>query len=188
MTKTLKNNIITLPNILSFFRLLLIPCFVYTYTARNSSVETAAIILLSGITDICDGFIARKFSMISDLGKILDPVADKLTQLFMMMCLLDRFPAMMLPLIILVFKEFTTGIFSFVVIKKTGLVMSADWHGKACTALLYATMFLHIVWTRIPPAISICLIAICAVLMAVSYILYFARNVRALSYPGKSAD
>lgn len=99
---------------------------------------TACVLILSGLTDLADGYIARRFNMTSDLGKALDPVADKLTQAAMMLCLLTRFRLMLIPLSIIVIKELVTGVFSLVVIKKTGRVMSADWHGKLTTLLLYA--------------------------------------------------
>ena len=123
-------NCITIPNMLSVFRLILIPFFVYAYCVEQNFWKTAALLALSGISDTADGYIARRFNMVSDLGKIIDPVADKLTQAAMLLCLLTRYPLMLLPLLLLTFKEVSTGIMSLIVIRKTGLVMSADWHGK----------------------------------------------------------
>ena len=79
----------TIPNILSCFRIVLIPVFVWQYINvpdDQIALWPILILILSGITDILDGFIARRFNMISDLGKMLDPVADKMTRI------LPRYP------------------------------------------------------------------------------------------------
>lgn len=75
-----KEQLLTIPNLLSVVRLLLIPLIVWLYCARQEYELAVLFILLSGATDVVDGFIARRFHMVSDFGKILDPVADKLTQ------------------------------------------------------------------------------------------------------------
>ena len=110
-------NCITIPNMLSVFRLILIPFFVYAYCVEQNFWKTAALLALSGISDTADGYIARRFNMVSDLGKIIDPVADKLTQAAMLLCLLTRYPLMLLPLLLLTFKEISTGILILIVIK-----------------------------------------------------------------------
>ena len=74
------NRIITVPNLLSFFRFCLIPVIIWSYCVKENPLLAGEILLLSGLTDLADGYIARRFHMISNLGKILDPVADKLTQ------------------------------------------------------------------------------------------------------------
>lgn len=108
-TNNYKNKILTIPNVLSFFRLCLIPLFVWLYYSQQKYLETAYILMLSGATDIIDGFIARKYHMISDVGKVLDPIADKLTQAAMLFCLFTRFPLMIVPLALLLVKELYMG-------------------------------------------------------------------------------
>lgn len=85
--------ILTIPNLLSVFRILLIPLIVWLYCGKQDYLLAAWVLLLSGVTDIADGFIARHFHMVSDLGKVLDPIADKLTQTVALVCLLTRFRA-----------------------------------------------------------------------------------------------
>ena len=80
MEEKYKHKIITIPNILSLFRLLLIPVIMWLYIVRKDPLWTTAVLALSGITDIVDGIVARKCHMVSDFGKAFDPVADKLTQ------------------------------------------------------------------------------------------------------------
>lgn len=173
-----KHQIFTIPNLLSFFRLLLIPVIVWLYCEKQAYGLTLAVLILSGVTDIADGFIARRWNLISDFGKALDPVADKLTQIATLWCLLSRFPYMWLPLIVLMVKEVFTGIMGLVAIKKSGQVKGADWHGKVCTALLYATMGLHILWSNIPAGLSMFLMLLCMAVMLLSGILYWYRNLK----------
>lgn len=172
--------IFTIPNILSFFRLCLIPLIIWLYCAEHNYLWAGNVLILSGLTDLVDGFIARKFNMVSDLGKVLDPVADKLTQAAMLVCLLLRFPLMILPLVLLLIKETFMGISGFLVIKKTGRVYGAKWHGKIATCLLYATMILHVFWNEITPVVSAVSIIACAVMILVSLVLYGSQNIKAL--------
>ena len=79
-TSKYEKKIVTIPNILSFFRICLLPVIVWLYGVENNYVWAGYILILSGVTDMADGYIARHFHMISNLGKILDPIADKLTQ------------------------------------------------------------------------------------------------------------
>lgn len=86
-----KDQVLTIPNLLSVIRLALIPLIVWLYIGKQEYSAAVAVILISGATDIIDGFIARKFNMVSDLGKILDPVADKLTQATVILCLTVKY-------------------------------------------------------------------------------------------------
>ena len=98
------NRIITVPNLLSFFRLCLIPVIIWSYCVKKNPLLAGEILLLSGLTDLADGYIARRFHRISNLGKILDPVADKLTQAAMLICLFTRFPHVLLLIVIMAGK------------------------------------------------------------------------------------
>lgn len=179
--KTHNNSrIVTIPNLLSFFRLCLIPLIIWLYCVEVNSFWAGYTLILSGITDIIDGFIARHFHMTSDLGKVLDPVADKLTQAAMLVCLLVRFPFMIVPLVLLLIKETFMSVTGFMIIQKCGTVYGANWHGKIATVLLYAMMILHVFWNEITPVVSNLLIASCTIMIAVSFVLYGIRNFKAL--------
>ena len=115
-------NIFTIPNILSMFRLLLLPVIVYMYINQKDYVLTGVLLLISGITDLLDGYIARTFNMMSDLGKILDPVADKATQAVILLCLVTRFRWLVIPFMCIVVKELFMSFIGLIVIKKTGEV------------------------------------------------------------------
>ena len=177
------NKIFTIPNVLSMIRLLMIPLIIWLYIAKEEYLLTAGVVLLSGATDVIDGFIARKFNMVSALGKALDPVADKLTQLAMMICLVSRFPLMILPLGLLVVKELFNGITGLMIIRQSGKVYSALWHGKAATVLLYVMLLTHILWASIPQALSEMLILGTIAMMIISFILYGTRNITLLRVP-----
>lgn len=180
MKEESRSQILTIPNLLSLARICLIPWFIWLYCVKQDYVMTAVVLLLSGLTDIVDGYIARHFNMISQLGKALDPMADKLTQAAMLFCLLTRFNLMIYPLMLIIIKELVTGVFSLVVIKRTKNVMGADWHGKLTTFLLYAMMVVHVLWYNIPDTWSQLLILACVLMMLVSFVLYFIRNFNAL--------
>ena len=118
--------------------------------------------------------------MISNLGKILDPVADKLTQATMLFCLFTRFPHMIWPLAFMAIKELYMAISGCMVIRKTGKVSGADWHGKIVTVLLYGMVIVHIVWSDITVRASDLMIAICMAMMLLSLTLYFIEHRKAL--------
>lgn len=184
MKAIFRGKIWTIPNLLSFLRILMIPWFVWLFLSEENSVGTALVLLLSGFTDTIDGMIARRFHMVSDLGKALDPFADKLTQIAMLACLVIRFPHMWLVLAVLVMKEafvLTTSLFS---IRRTSVVPPADWHGKAATTTLYATMIAHLLFSHMPAALSDGLIGLCLCLILLSGVLYGIRNFRAIRSAG----
>lgn len=171
-----EKKIITIPNILSFFRICLIPVIVWLYTVEHNYVWTGYVLILSGVTDITDGFIARHFHMVSNLGKILDPIADKLTQGIMLICLLLRFRLMIVPFVLLIAKEIYMSVSGILVIQRTGIVCGAEWHGKAATCFLYGMMILHIFWHEITPVVSMVFIIACSMMIGVSFVLYGIRN------------
>lgn len=180
------HKIITIPNLLSMFRLLLVPVFCWTYLGLENLWLTIGLLALSGLTDIADGYIARRFHMISDFGKALDPVADKITQIAMLTCLIIRIPILIPVLALLVTKELVDGIHALYTVKKTGRVLGAEWHGKLSTVLIYSTIVLHALWQAIPalgeiPAwLTIALSVACIIAMLLSMILYIRRNLNTL--------
>lgn len=179
-----KNKIITIPNILSFVRLCLIPVIIWLYLGKENYLLTGIFVIISGLTDVVDGFIARRFNMISDLGKVLDPIADKATQATVLILLTTSFPLMLLPVGIGVVKELFMTISGYLVIKKRDIVMGAEWHGKLATVWLTVTMALHLVWHNINPVLSLVTIMLSAALILLSLVLYAIRNLEYLS--GKS--
>ena len=181
---TQTKRILTLPNVLSMVRIAMIPAIAALYL-NGHDLASAVLLVLSGVTDVVDGWYARRFNAVSDLGKALDPVADKLTQAVMLFCLASRHPALKAPLLLLVAKEAFAAFSGVMVIRKAGYVPGAVWHGKVTTLLLYATMILHAVWKDIPPAVSNSTGAACIVMMLTSMLLYAVRNFRAIREAGQ---
>lgn len=175
-----KKDILTIPNLLSLFRIILIPVIVVLYVSYQKYEWTTLAILLSGLTDIVDGWIARHFDMVSDFGKIMDPVADKLTQASILLCLVSRFPNMTYIFIFMAVKETLTGITGLLSIRFSGKVDGADWHGKLTTVMLYAMMLTHIVWFDIPFRVSNILLMTVGAVMLISLTLYCSRNIDAI--------
>lgn len=169
----------SIPNILSYFRLLLIPLFIVLYVQEDFT-EALITLAASGLSDILDGRIARKYDMVTDLGKVLDPVADKLTQCAMMICVAMRYPAMWWLLGLHVVKELIMLIMGWYVLKRTDTVNSAIWAGKLCTGVIYAVMMLHVILPHLPQPVSVGCTIVCAGLIVLSLIVYTARYVKIL--------
>jgi len=170
--------IFTIPNILSFIRLGMIPFIIWLYCFEKNYALTTVVVIISGVTDVVDGFIARHFNLVTDFGKAIDPIADKLTQIAVLFCLVTRFIYMLIPLSLLIIKELFLGIIVLVQMNKTKVVHGAVWHGKLNTVLLYAMMILHIIWYNIPMPVSNICVLICTGVMIMSAILYGIQNIK----------
>ncbi len=175
-----KDQIFTVPNLLSMVRLLLIPLIVWLYIGKREYGIAAAVVLLSGITDITDGFIARRFDMVSDLGKILDPVADKLTQASLIFCLAVKYRLMRVLIAVFAAKELVMAVLGCVAISKKDVVNSAKWYGKANTVLLYAVMLCLILLPGIPDLAANVMICLCGASMLLSLAMYVGFYIKLL--------
>jgi cardiolipin synthase len=124
-----------IPNILTIIRFLLIP-FIIALAINNNYIGVIIVLTISGITDILDGYIARRFNLISDFGKLMDPLADKSTQIALLTTLAIESVIPFWIIIVVIFKEFLmiSGA-SFLYGKE--LVVSSKWYGKLATVLFY---------------------------------------------------
>ena len=139
-------NILTIPNILSFVRIGIIPFIIIAYF-NGDFIGSFLLILLSGLTDVVDGFIARHFNMVSDFGKVLDPIADKLTQVAIVLMLLIDFLdvwAVWVLMIVLFTKELATLIIALYMLTGGARAISAKWWGKVATVCVYSTILLMV--------------------------------------------
>lgn len=180
----LRKQIFSIPNILGYFRILLLPLIVWRYVTADSIAEfhmAAVIIGISGITDFLDGFIARKFNMITNLGKIVDPVADKLTQAAIVFSLSLRFQWLIPVVVLFVIKEGVMGIMGVILLKKGKMLNGAKWFGKVSTAVLYVVMFILILAPNIQEQIANTLIVLSGFLLLMSFILYIPVYKKILS-------
>ena len=160
-----------IPNILSVIRILLVGVFVYTMFFVNAYVAMV-VFLIAGATDVIDGYLARRNNWITDLGKILDPVADKLTQTALLFCLLTKHPLMLGLIVVFGVCELTKLALGAVVMKKHDEVNSAKWYGKLNTIVIYGVMILLIMFPNMNVAWANTLIVGCGIVMIVAHILY----------------
>lgn len=175
-----KKNVVTIPNLLSLMRLVLIPFICYEYFKLHDYIATAILVVVSAVTDIADGIIARKFAMVSDLGKMLDPLADKLTEGVLILALSFTYKYL-LPLVVsFALFEISKAILGMVVVKKTGEVRSAKWFGKINTVYLYETILVMIVFRDAPDKIIFAKVIVAFVLMITSFVLYVIAYSKAL--------
>ncbi len=179
-------NIFTIPNIISFIRLLIIPFFAICYFSDNIENRYAvciAIIVISGLSDIVDGFIARKFNMVSDLGKILDPIADKLTQVVILLCLCINHPSLLVMFGVLFLKELLTLFAAIYVLSNGTKPISARWWGKLSTIVIFLTMFYTILLdlfdiSRIPLYLLTFASIVCMIISLSGYFKMFSGQVK----------
>jgi cardiolipin synthase len=167
--------IFTIPNLLSAFRVLLALLYLalfLKYGLEEKRVVLTAILLVSAVTDFLDGKIARRFNMVSEIGKILDPFADKLTQGFLLICFLFQYKAAKYVFFLFLIKECYMSIAGLKIITTTGKNNGAMWYGKVSTAFFYFVVILMIVLPGIPNTLAEGLLIACGVLMLLSLILY----------------
>lgn len=171
-----RNKNFNVPNILTIIRILLIIPFVIYYT-EDQILKAAAILLLSGLTDMLDGMIARRYHQITELGQMLDPLSDKLTQGAVAICLAVKQPILIPFLAVFVVKEalmVSAGI--FLIGKKKKRPGGSKWFGKTATVLFYISfgtiVLLKGVWGIENLYVSVTLLSITAAFMIYAFIRY----------------
>lgn len=179
--KNWKKELLTIPNLLSLFRLILIPVYMTVYF-RAKTVEdyclAAGILAVSCMTDAVDGKIARHFNMISTVGKILDPIADKATQFTLIYCLARNYPILWLLLTLFIIKEGFQLIAGCINLRQGRMLTGALMSGKICTTLLFVSMILLVLFPDMPQTLIYIITAVdCISLLAafVSYIRVYSN-------------
>ncbi len=159
-----RKEIWSIPNLLSLFRIVLIPVYMGIYlkaqTPRDYTLA-GVILAVSCLTDLLDGKIARKFNMITNLGKVLDPMADKLTQLSLIICLSHRRKALRYLLVFFLIKEFWQ-LFAMLGSLRRGKVLNgALMSGKISTTVLFSSLGLMFMFPGLSERTSDMLTVIC---------------------------
>ncbi|MBR4971684.1 MAG: CDP-alcohol phosphatidyltransferase family protein [Oscillospiraceae bacterium] len=178
-----KKDLFTIPNLLSLFRLLLIPVYVIIYLQADSKADyalAAGILAVSCLTDAIDGKIARRFHMISTIGKFLDPLADKATQFTLTVCLAIHYPVLWNLVGLFIIKEGFQLIAGIVQFRKGKMLTGALFSGKVCTTILFVSLILLVLLPDMPTAFINWITAVDAVFMLISLAHY------ALTYYRKS--
>ena len=180
-----KKEILTIPNLLSLFRLVLIPVYATMYLNATDTchyVLAGAVLAVSCLTDLIDGKIARKFNMITNLGKVLDPLADKLTQLTLTVCLSMKYPVLYPVLALFVIKELFQLILGIVNLRKGKMLPGALMAGKVCTTVLFISLIALVLFPQMDSTAVTVISVIDTVFLAVSFVsyihAYFGKNVK----------
>lgn len=175
MKKLAAKEIFSIPNIMSYFRIILIPVFSYMYLTAETGrdyILAAAVVLLSSLTDLFDGMIARKFNMVTKLGKILDPVADKISHAALALCLAIRYPLMWALLALMAVKEGYMAIMGIKYLKKGKMMNGAMWFGKICTASLFVGLMAMFLIYNMPLVWVNTIIIVLMIIMAITFFMY----------------
>ena len=173
-----------LPNKLTIFRVILIPFFVVFMLAPicpgYANYIAVAIFIVASLTDLLDGKIARKYNLVTDFGKFMDPLADKLLVCAAMICLIETGQLAAWIVIVIISREFIISGFRLVA-ADNGVVIAASYWGKFKTTFQMISVILLIV--RIP-ALTV-LTQICVwtalVLTVISLVDYIAKNHKVLT-------
>lgn len=175
-----KKDLWQIPNILCYIRFLLIPVFVVLYIKAEYPKEylrAAGVVLLSGITDFLDGFIARRYDMVTELGKLIDPVADKLTQASLIFVLVVKIKLMFLLLILFVIMQLFLLVAGLAMLKKNVRLNGAKWFGKVSTTVFYAVMLVLVSYPALNSKVTNMLMLICGTFLLLSFIMYIREYV-----------
>ena len=176
-----KKDIFAIPNILTYVRILLVPVFVIVYMGADTvaaHVWSIVIVAVSARTDIADGLIARKCNMITDLGRIIDPIADKAMQFAMLFCVVYKYHWVAVLIVIYGVKELVSLAFSGFLFTKGKHIKGAMWCGKICTVILYAVMLALIAFPKINPSLVTILIGFSAAFMLLAFFVYMTAYLK----------
>ena len=179
-----QNKNLNIPNILSFFRMLLIPVFIVFYMMADKTHQiyyfyAASALVLSGLTDLFDGVIARKCNQITELGKVLDPLADKLTQVAVVICVAIKMESLVLGIALMFFvvKELLMLIGGFIILRRKTTIQGAKWYGKVATAVFYVVMA-AIALFDVSTTTALILVIIAAIFMLFAFSQYIREYFR----------
>jgi cardiolipin synthase len=161
-----------IPNVLSLCRIALIPLFIWQL--QTDRMQWAALTLaVSGLTDMLDGSLARHFGWISPLGKVLDPAADKLTQVTVCLLLAIRFRQYWPLFAVLLVKELLMLILGGYLMRQGARLEGAKWFGKVVTVLFYISMTLILLVPTLPPWLMVTMLSLTVCAAITAAVLYF---------------
>ncbi len=160
------------PNALSLLRILLVPCFMTLYLLGHDG-WAFGVLFVSGVTDVLDGVIARRCNQITDFGKLLDPLSDKLTQVGVVICVATRYRSLLYLAILCLVKELCQAIGGIILLRRRSAVRGSKWFGKLSTVVFYTCMLAIVLWNdSLHPALWWTLVGLAALSMLLAYIGY----------------
>ena len=170
-----RKDLFTIPNLLSLFRLVLIPVYVIIYLNAQEAADyymAAGILAVSCLTDMIDGQIARHFNMISTIGKILDPIADKATQFTLIVCLTIKHPILLIMVCLFVVKELFQTIAGFIILRRGQILKGALMTGKVCTTVLFVSLIVLVMVPQISDTVLYIITAVDCLFLLISFFDY----------------
>ena len=177
-----------LPNKLTVMRVILIPFFVAALLYDNGSSQTMRVVanvifIVASLTDLFDGKIARKYNLVTNFGKFMDPLADKLLVCSALICLiqLGQLPAWVV--IIIISREFILSGFRLVA-ADNGIVIAASYWGKFKTTFQMIAVILMIFNIPALATVTMIMLVIAVVLTVISLVDYVAKNIEVLTKGG----
>lgn len=181
--KNWKKELFSIPNLLSLFRLILIPVYVSIYLRADESADyylAASILAVSCLTDMIDGKIARHFNMITTVGKILDPLADKLTQFSLILCFVAKDPVLWILVGLFFIKEIFQLIAGAVNLRKGKMLKGALISGKICTTVLFLSLIAMVMLPDLSQKVVRIITAVDSAFLLIAFadyaFAYFARD------------
>lgn len=190
--KDWKKDLLTIPNMLSLFRLLLIPVYMVIYLNASDLTDhciAAGILAVSCLTDMFDGKIARHFNMISTVGKVLDPIADKATQFSLIVCLTIRYPMLLTLVSLFVVKESFQLVAGLLTLRSGKMLNGALISGKICTTVLFISLILMVLIPSLEPLYVNIIIAVDGIMMLIAFIdyarVYYTHSPKIQDLPDK---
>ncbi|MBR2337976.1 MAG: CDP-alcohol phosphatidyltransferase family protein [Clostridia bacterium] len=167
-----------IPNVLSLVRLALLPIFAVLYLKSDGQDAllywALGVLVFSGLTDLLDGVIARRFNQITEIGKLLDPLADKLTQVAVLVCLAIRYHDLIPLMVICLVKELLQLIGGWLLLSRRDIIRGSKWFGKVSTFTFYAVMLAIVMWKDMPSMVFWVLVSLVAATMLFSFFNYMS--------------
>ena len=131
--------LVTVPNLLTYLRFLLVVPFIFFFLNKNY-IAAALCIGFSGLSDCLDGFLARKLDQVTSLGKILDPIADKVTLVSVAVCMVIYMPSLLPIMLVMIGKEFLMLLGGLILLIMKITPPPARWYGKVATVIFYLSV------------------------------------------------
>ncbi|MBE7015073.1 MAG: CDP-diacylglycerol--glycerol-3-phosphate 3-phosphatidyltransferase [Ruminococcaceae bacterium] len=172
-----------LPNYITIFRLILVFVFIFLFSSDidNKSLYCVITFLIAGLSDVLDGFLARKFKIESNFGKLMDPLADKLMQITVAVCMASMEHSLSWVPVFLILKELVMILGAARLLKKDKIVVQANFFGKLASVIYFLVFLVIMIFENIDPLIKqgLCIsFVIVSILAFVNYINAYYKKVK----------
>ena len=169
------------PNLLSLIRVMLVPVFAVAFFASGGNPWPPVLIYAAAsLTDVLDGYIARKFNQTTSLGRVLDPLADKLMNGTVLVCIAAAGLVPLWAAAFFVFTEGVLGLGAMFLLRKTSDVMPANILGKIATVVFFSVCVILMIFTRLSETAAMFLITLALGLAAAAFVRYLWEFIRIL--------